>query len=416
MIHKLQQKFILITMGSVTVVMLILGISINVFNFISVNSDMTRMLEMIYENQGSVPNFIEKNGPKERHNDHFTMETPFSTRYFVLKYDSKGNIASANMKNIAAVTEADTDIYLKIAQTTGEGFGFTGYYKYYVVKNGDDRYMAIFLNCYDELHSVQTTVAITVIVIAICIFLIFFLVMFFSKRAISPTIKTIEKQKQFITDAGHELKTPITVIQTSLKVLEMDTGNNKWIDKIQGQVDKLSKLVNDLVTLSRMDEEKPPLQFKKFDISSAVSEVSESFRAYALEQGHELFLEIEQESYYYGDEAAIRQLTSILIDNAVKYSDSGSEISVRLFREKRSLVLQTENKCSSLDITDTERLFDRFYRADKSRNSQTGGFGIGLSVAKSIVEAHGGTVEATSKEENIVHFTVRLKASASVFV
>ena len=112
----------------------------------------------------------------------------------------------------------------------------------------------------------------------------------------------------------------------------------------------------------------------------------------------------------YGDEAAIRQLTSILIDNAVKYSDPGSEILIRLFRDKRNLVLQTENRCSILEIADTDRLFDRFYRADKSRNSKKGGFGIGLSIVKSIAQAHGGSAEAKSMPDDIIQFTIRLKA------
>lgn len=410
MIHKLQQKFIIIAMTSVTLVMLVLGISINVINFISVNADMTRTLEMIFENQGSVPSFAGKNGPAERRDNHFTIETPYSTRYFVLRYDTQGNLAAANMKNIAAVTEADAGIYLEIAQKNGEGFGFTGSYKYYVAKTGADKYMAIFLDCHNELHSIQTMAVISVLVIAGCIALIFVLVMFFSRRAISPAIQSIEMQKQFITDAGHELKTPLTVIQTSLKVLEMDTGENKWIDKIQGQTDKLTKLVNDLVTLSRLDEEKTPLQFDEFDISATVAEVADSFRDYALEQGHTLHSEVEQQQYYHGDEAAIRQLTSILLDNAVKYADPGSEISVRLFRQKRTLVLQTENQCSSLNAAEAERLFDRFYRADKSRNSKTGGFGIGLSIAKSIAEAHGGSIEATSTANGAIQFSVRLRA------
>ena len=120
------------------------------------------------------------------------------------------------------------------------------------------------------------------------ILLIFILVVLFSRHAITPIIQNMEKQKRFITDASHEPKTPLTVINTSLKVLEMESGKSKWIDKIQGQTDKLTHLVNDLVTLSRLDEEKPPLQLHDFDSSAAVLEVVDSFRDYAAAQGRKI--------------------------------------------------------------------------------------------------------------------------------
>lgn len=409
MIHKLQRKFIAIAMLSVTLVMLIFGISINVINFLSINGDLNTRLEMIFENEGSVPQFPAPGKPGQKRDPHFTAETPFSTRYFVLRYTKSGSLLKANMKNIAAVTENDAEIYLKIAADHGEGFGYSGSYKFYVATTNDKNYMAIFLDCYDELHAIQTFALVSLLVVLGCIVLVFILVFLLSKRAITPTIQTIEKQKQFITDASHELKTPLTVINTSLKVLEMDIGQNRWTGKIQNQADKLSKLVSDLVTLSRLDEEKPPLQFCDFDISAAVSEVTNSFQDYAIEQGHQVKSEITQGLNYSGDEAAIRQLTSVLIDNAIKHSDPCSCICVRLFSEKSTIVLQTENPCSSFEPVEAEKLFDRFYRTDKSRNSQKGGFGIGLSIAKSIAEAHHGSIIASSVTDGMIRFTVRLR-------
>ena len=207
MIQKLRKKFIAIAMVSVTLVMVLMGASINLLNYLSTNNALNSTLEMIYENEGTVPQFPgSKPGSPRR--DHFTAETPYSTRYFVLRYDGSGILLNADMRHIAAVTEADAAEYLTIAQKQGEGYGFTGSYKVYVVKTGTDKYMAIFLDCYDELHTLQSFAVVSLLVIACCIILVFLLVVLLSRRAIAPTIEAMEKQKQFITDASHELKTP----------------------------------------------------------------------------------------------------------------------------------------------------------------------------------------------------------------
>jgi two-component system sensor histidine kinase CiaH len=409
MIHKLQRKFIAIAMVSVTLVMLFLGVTINVVNFVSTNKDLTTRLEMIFENEGSVPQFSAPDRPGQKRDPHFTAETPFSTRYFVLRYTEDGTLLSANMKNIAAVTEENAETYLNIAVNHGEGFGYSEHYKFYVASTEDSHYMAIFLDCYGELHTLQTFAAVSLLVVLTCIVLVFVLVVLLSKRAIAPTIQAIEKQKRFITDASHELKTPLTVITTSLKVLEMDTGKSKWTEKIQGQTDKMSRLVKDLVTLSRLDEEHPPLQISEFNISAAVSEVAESFQDHAFAHGHVLVPHITPDILYAGDEAAIRQLVSILLDNATKYSAAGGEITLELRKVKKKLFLQTTNPCTALNPEEAEKLFDRFYRPDRSRTPHTGGFGIGLSIAKRIVESHGGSIKADCSKPGSIQFTVEFK-------
>lgn len=409
MIHKLRRKFIAIAMVSVTLVMLVMGISINAINLISANRTLNSTLEMIYENQGIVPQFPGGSVPGVPKGDRFTMETPYSTRYFVLRYRENGALISADMRNIAAVTEEDAGAYLAIAQKHGEGYDFTGDYKFYVVKDDGDRYVAIFLDCHDELYTLKTFAAVSLLVVVGCVALVFVLVLLLSKRAITPMLKNMEKQKQFITDASHELKTPITVINTSLKVLEMDTGENKWINKIQGQTDKMTKLVNDMVVLSRLDEEQPPLLMSDFDVSEAVRDAADSFCDFAAAQNCRLMTDIAPGLVYRGDEYAVRQLVSILLDNAVKYSDADGQIRLSLKQEKKGVVLRTENPCASLDGGEPEKLFDRFYRADKSRSGQTAGFGIGLSIARSIAEAHRGSIEAFCPEPGIIRFTIHLR-------
>lgn len=408
MINRLRRQFIMIAMLSVTLVVLLTAVSINVFNYLSTDKSLSATLQMIEENQGMIPQFP-GGKPGKPPRGQFTPETPYSTRYFVLYYSADGTLDRADMRHIAAVTEEDADRFLSVALSRGEGMGYTGDYKYYVTRTGENRYLAIFLDCQKELHSIRTFALISLLVAAICVALVYILIWLFSKKAIEPTVKSVEKQKRFITDASHELKTPLTVIATSLKVLEMEVGRQKWIDKAQAQTEHMTRLVNDLVTLARLDEEKPPLRFVRFDISGVVAETAESFRDFAAAKGHPLEIDVAPGLSCRGDEYAIRQLVSVLLDNAVKYADNGGSIRFRLEAAPKGAVLRVSNPCAGLDTTELDKLFDRFYRPDRSRSKQTGGFGVGLSIARSIVEAHHGSIRAECPEDGIIQFVVALR-------
>lgn len=188
----------------------------------------------------------------------------------------------------------------------------------------------------------------------------------------------------------------------------METGKQKWIDKAQTQTEKLTELVNSLVTLSRMDEEKTPLHFAPFAVSDAVRETAESFRDFAESNGHALRLEIAPELAFSGDEYAIRQRVSILLDNVVKYAAEGTGIAFSLEKTKKGVLLSSVNVSRTpLAPEELDKLFDRFYRADPAR-SGTGGFGIGLSIARSIAEGHKGGIRA-SLEDGKICFRAELR-------
>lgn len=303
----------------------------------------------------------------------------------------------------------DTELELTAAIQHGEGYGYYSGYKFYVMQSDTGQYMAVFLDCNQQLHALRTLAAYSLLAVALCILLVYILVMLFSKKAIAPVIRSVEKQKQFITDASHELKTPITVIATSLKVLEMEVGKQKWIDKAQGQTEKLTELVGELVTLSRMDEEESPLKLSLFPVSDAAAETAESFRDYAQSKGLSLEVSVEPGIQYCGDEYATRQLCSILLDNAIKYAVPDTVITFALQKSKKGILIRTSNRCEPIDPADLNRLFDRFYRADKSRNAKTGGFGIGLSIARSIAEGHKGSIKASCPEPDTIEFIAELK-------
>lgn len=414
MIKRLQRKFIRIAMLSVAAVMAALCFLVNAAYYIYVDNELSDMLYMIADNRGSIPTVPDPRPPEPgadgRHPDGpFTMETPYSTRYFVLLYDDSGELSEMKLDYIASVDSDNVERYLTAAASNGEGMGYIDSYKYYVVRNGDNRNTAVFLDCYQEQRMLRAVAAVSVLAAAVCIVGVYVLVCLLSKKAVEPFIESSQRQKQFITDASHELKTPLAVMTTGLSVLELEVGENKWTAMLKSQTEKLSSLVCALVTLSRMDEEKPKLNVKGFDLSAAVVDTAEAFTVHAESTGHVLDVDIAPSMKYRGDEALIRQLCSVLLDNAVKYALTDSTVSLTLMRERGYAVLRCVNECEPISDEDMKHLFDRFYRTDKSRNSSTGGFGVGLSIARSIAEAHGGTISASAPRPGMIEFTVMLK-------
>ncbi len=427
MIRQLRNRFIRIATLSVAAVLLVLTGILNTANYLSTDADLRSTLALICENEGTIPAAVPSGsddgsasaaerpghtpanpGGRPGRDGPFTPETPYSTRYFVLRYTDDGTLSLADLTKIASVSEADTAAYLAAAVDHGTGYGSYGDYRFLVTHTGDNRNMAIFLNRYQELRAVRNVLLWSLLADAGCIVLVLILVVLLSRRAIDPVVRSAQQQKQFITDASHELKTPITVITTSLKVLEMDVGKQVWIDKALAQSEKLTALVNALVTLSRMDEDESPLKMKDFSVSDAVRETAESFQDLAAAKGHTLALSIAPGLHYCGDEYAVRQLVSILLDNAVKYALPDTPISLSLEGARKGVRLRTANLCDTAQALDPDRLFDRFYRADPARGASPGGFGIGLSIARGIAEGHHGTISASLQDARI-EFTVMLR-------
>ena len=235
----------------------------------------------------------------------------------------------------------------------------------------------------------------------------FILVFLFSGQAVAPVVESLEKQKRFITDAGHELKTPLAVISANVDVLELESGKSEWSSSIKNQVKRMNSLVKNLLTLSRMDEERMHVVFSDFDMSKAVKETSESFEAIAESRNKKYLMDIEDGINITGDKNAIVQLTSLLLDNSMKYSSENGSIHVLLSKDK-NIVLEVSNTCDYIPDGNLDRLFDRFYRADSSRSRESGGYGIGLSVARAIANSHGGEIEALRSGDRIIRFVVTL--------
>lgn len=224
------------------------------------------------------------------------------------------------------------------------------------------------------------------------------LVIIFSKIVLRPVAQSYEKQRQFITDAGHELKTPLTIIDANTEVIEMENGESQWTKSIRNQVERLTSMVGQFITLSKMEEKNE--NFHKTDISLNIilNESLEPFDAVFLSKNIKINTFSEKDIHISGDEKLLRQLFEILIDNAAKYASENSTFSISMKRKSRKNMLTFENESDTISEGNLDILFDRFYRTDASRNSATGGSGIGLSVAKSIVTLHGGTIHAKSDD------------------
>ena len=239
----------------------------------------------------------------------------------------------------------------------------------------------------------------------------FLFILFTSKKAVMPLAESMEKQKRFITDAGHELKTPLAVIATNMDILTMDLGENEWVEGTKKQVGRLRKLVNNLVSLSKMDEQDTQFEAAPFSISDAAYECVDLYESVADSAGKRLEADIEEGVTVTADENSIRQIFAILMDNAIKYAEGDRVIRVRLHREGRKAYFETENDWArNVDAAKLDTLFDRFTRGDRSRSNADGksGFGLGLAIARAAAEKNNAVLTASETEKGKLRFTLCL--------
>lgn len=421
MLKNLRWKFIKMAMGSLFIVFLVLILAINLVNFERMDENLNEKLALLEENSGQFPGFSDSGngGGKSAQNPGpfptdpgdkkwLTPETRFQIRFFIVADDGIHQTSpDMNLNSIAAVTEAQAQRYFQRAVESGKTFGYCDIYKFYSVTNDAGGHTVVFLDCNQELQSMQSLLKISAAVGALGVVIMFLLVSIFSKIALGPVAESIEKQKQFITDASHEIKTPLGIISANNDVLALQYGGNEWLDSSRRQTQRLKGLVSDMVALTRLDEGSPNLEMEDFLLSDAVLDTAADFTGLAETQGKRLTAVVLPGISYRGNEVSIRQMLGILLDNGVKYSDAGSEIYVHLYRRRKRAVLEVSNPCQELEKDNLGRWFDRFYRADSSR-SQKSGYGIGLSLAQAIVQAHGGSISVRSEDGVSVCFTVEL--------
>ncbi len=408
MLKKMSRRFVGIAMIAFASVVLLLFCAVNLWNYhiISAQQDRTLRLLQDFDSEG-LPPFASEGfamfGPVES----FSLEMQYMTRFFTVRFDAQGTPVELRQDYIAAISEQDAVSYAQDVLEKGRESGYYRDFRYLVTRT-ERGATAIFLNSERELRSMWSLLRVSALIAAIGLLAIFLLAVLLSKRAIAPFVRNMETQKQFITDASHELKTPLTAISTSADVLALENGENEWVRNIRSQTARLSKLISNLVTLSRLNEEKPFPEMADFALDEAVWEIAEPAAAVAKAKGKTYTQTIESGIVLHGDRAAIGQMVSILLDNAIQYSDEGGVIRLEVRRVRRKARITVYNTCLLEDPDQIDRLFDRFYRPDGSRSKQTGGTGIGLSIAKATAEAHGGRIAVSTETGRDITFTVTI--------
>ena len=406
MIRGLRRKFILVAMLSTFVVLAAILGTVNISNYYKMVERADEMTDLVSRGEGPFGGHAEDKKPPEQkqegkeifrdEQDRLSPETPFETRYFTVTADDNGKITSSDLDNIAAVDEETAQKYTEAVMKSGKITGFYDIYRYRAVET-EDGTKYIFLDCRRELSNVKNNLITMTLVSLAGLGAVLVLVVIFSRIVFRPVEESIRKQKRFITDASHELKTPLTIIDANTEVMEMESGESQWTKSTRKQIVRLSALVQQLVTLTRLDEDRGLEEKTEFDFSDTVEDVVQPYEAPAQVQGKNLQLTVKPGIIYRGNEKSIRQLLGILMDNAMKYSSENAEIRVSLKKKGKKILLEIYNDAENLPEGRLDILFERFYRLDSSRNSSTGGSGIGLSVAQAIVQAHKGKITAENK-------------------
>lgn len=422
--RRLRRKFILVAMGAVTVVLTLIIAGINIVNYSHVCKMADARLDYILAGKDGIDWGDESKaepangkdagdsqaGVRIRHFEGMTAESPFDTRYFTVTIDA-GQVADVNTARIAAVGAKRAASIAARLHAKGWTSGFSGNYRY-TTDVQDDEITYVFVDCSRELASFHSFLSASVAISCIGWLAVLAIVAGASGAVIRPMVESYSKQKRFITDASHEIKTPLAVIDAANEVQEIESGESEWTQSIHEQVARLTALTERLVFLARMDEGSAGFTMATIDLSEAVDTAATPFESVAVSRGKRLSTSIACGVRAHADAAAVAQVVELLLDNATRYASEGSVIKLSLravsrVQGKGATELVVSNAVDELPEGDLDRLFDRFYRADVSRSSKTGGSGVGLSVVRAIAEAHGGSATVSGHDHQIT-FTVRL--------
>lgn len=328
--------------------------------------------------------------------------------YFAIITDKSGNIYRTQNTDENGNLKSDVISYLTSkALKSNETTEIINNYQFYK-QSKDYGYVLIFTNKSAENALMRKLMYISLLVMIIAMIIMLAVAVFISGYITKPVSEAFTKQKQFISDASHELKTPLTVISANADLLEEEIGENKWLGYIKSQTERMKTLVYELLDLSRMDAAKEAeKEFSEINLSEAVTNAALPFEGTAFELNKKYTINIEPDIRYYGNEKQIKQLVAIFVDNAMKYSNEGGNIRISLREEKDKILLEFYNTGCSIKDDERRKIFERFYRSDESRARQKkGGYGLGLAIAKSIADAHKMKITVDSIENEWIKFTI----------
>ena len=406
MIQKLKRRFITIAMLAFLAVLLVTLVGVNCVNRYNVYHSIDEQLVYLAASDFGPPQGMLAAMP-ETIQEWVDMEAGDITSedsYFIFSGGMMGNVLDNELSTLSQATGMDAAAKLQELLGEGKDYGNFGNYRYYVAQR-ETPYKVVFLRCSQEFDSIRSLLKTTVVVGLGCAMAVLGLVTLLSGLVVRPFAANMERQKRFISDVSHELKTPLGVIMADLDMQVMDHGQTEWLENAQTQTDHMARLMDRLVTLSLLDENMLRAEAVLFNLSLLSADKVEEFRPLAMTRGITMETEIVSGVEFLGNESSLRELLSILLDNAVKYTPEGGRIRLSLAKGRKT-VLTVVNTCAGMNAQELERLFDRFYRGSSARASQAG-HGLGLSIARDIVTQAGGTIRAHTESGNIV-FTVEL--------
>ncbi|MFI3249485.1 MAG: HAMP domain-containing sensor histidine kinase [Eubacteriales bacterium] len=425
----LRQKFVRLSFSVVFVVLSCIVVVANFVNFLQVELRVEEILAIIANNDGTFPQPHDRESglpPLENENgappiqhdfensgimsDRVLEEAPFTTRFFTVSFTPSGEVGQIDTSRISRINPEQAVAMSRHAYEKEEERGTVDSYRFdsFLTESGATTY--IFVDISEDLYFFRSFLIASVIICGISLVCVLVLLHLLSKKAVAPIVETYARQKAFITDMSHELKTPLAIVKANTEVIELEHGSSDWTESSHRQIEKLTLLIHRLLSLAKLEEEVVKGEFETFSLSKLVLESAEQFGVICEQKERRLVLQVQENISFCGEISAMRQLLDILLENAVKYSVENSDVTLRLKQEKQWIILSVMNRGENIEKGNYDKWFERFYREESSRNSETGGFGLGLSAAKRLVKNHGGKVTATSPDGGIVELKVELKS------
>ena len=414
MIKKLRFKFILVSLFSIFVVLASIIAAINIHNYYKVeqnsNTVLTQIIAQGFDNP--VPPGGDPLGPppplrapgEDGPNDGERNDRLMSEHYFLIAFNSDNTIYKQDFNHIFSLSDTEcTNLAFEVLNKNLTE-GKYNQYRFLVQEKDGYKYVA-FVDQYLKLEEAKTFLVSSLIISSIGYVVIGALIVGASFFVFKTSEESYKKQKQFITNASHELKTPLTIISTDVELVEMDNGKSEWTESIKDQVERLTKMTNQLVTLSKIDEQ----DFKNFpkedfSISELALQCLDTFSPSFAKENLDLKYQVEPNVSYFGNKGAIDELLHVFLENALKYTKDKGSVFALLKKEKSRVVISIKNDVKDASKIDPDQLFDRFYRSPDTGKS---GSGIGLSIAKEIIRIHKGDVKV-NLENNQLEFVIIL--------
>ena len=411
MIKQLQRKFVVSAMLAISILLIVVLGGINIFNGISAKRQTDNLLATLGQVENSAITLIL---PEVRDSWNFfssvvTQDDTLGAIYFVVRADNYGNVWSVDTTHISSVDMQEAINYTKQIYNKSDNIGSIGRFKYMMMPTvGNLGKTFIFLDVTKHVGNVWQVLLLSVGVGVLCWSAMLLLVVLLSKKAISPIASSIEKQKQFVTDAGHEIKTPLAIIMANTDAMEICYGENKYSKNIRNQIFRLKDLTQDLLTLAKMEESSEKVQKELFSLTELVEETLDQFAENIAKKNVVIQKSVQMNLNIKSDRGQIQRLLSILMDNATRYVSENGTIEVALQQSNKILVFVISNTADNLRQLQLDKIFDRFYRGDDARTQKSGGSGIGLSSALAIVQAEKGQITAQTQDFEKIILTVKL--------